>query len=185
MIQAIQKKVSRTDLIAMFLSAVVISVLYLWMMWSSDQSKLADIARREAMLPERWFVVSNVAVPDFIQGSDPIITYSRDVRLPFIGHWLADIHKAGSESTFPVCSGSGTSRYEPTDAMPDTGVTLSWFMDKKCDLPPGKYILDTTWQIDPEGYPQKTTRFTSNPFTVLPQGSQLFITPSQVLEMNQ
>lgn len=163
---------------AVVLAIIASAILLAYSNYAHFQAEQTDMQRRAAALPDRWFVVRNVAVPDFVQGSDPLITYSREVREPFIGDWIVEVHKEG-DGEFQFCYGSGRSRYEANEELPSAGVLLSWFIGAKCDFTPGKYFLDTTWTIRAQGYPEKTVRFVSNPFTVLPRGAQLFVTPQQ------
>lgn len=169
---------------AIVLSIVASLLLLAYSHYSTTVSQQLELQRREAILPDKWFVVRNVAVPDFVQGVDPLITYSREVRQSFIGEWLVEVHRVG-EDQFQACYGSGRSRYETDERIPDAGVPLSWFVGNHCDLAPGKYILDTTWRILADGYPPKEVRFMSNPFTVIPEGSQLFLTPEQVKRLDE
>jgi hypothetical protein len=81
-----------------------------------------------------------------------------------------------------VCVGSGVGLYKP-DKKIKPGVTLSWFLNKSCDILPGEYIAVGTWTLQPRGYPDKTIIYTSNPFSVLPAGAQIFISPEQVQKL--
>jgi hypothetical protein len=168
---------------AVMLALCASILLFVYGQWQSERNTESEIARRAAALPDQWMVVRNVAVPDFVEGTDPLITYSREIRKPFIGEWLVEVHQAGSADTAP-CYGSGRNRYEVDEVIPEGGVLLSWFIGTKCSLPPGKYILDTTWTILADGYPPKEIRYLSNPFTVLPKGGQLFLTPEQAQRLD-
>jgi hypothetical protein len=127
----------------------------------------------------------NIAVPDFIEGTDPLITYAREIRKQFIAQWIVEVHPVGAKENYTICTGSGINNYEPFEVIPENGTTLSWFIGKQCNLGPGKYILDATWSIMSEDMPPKIIRFASNPFTILPRGSQLFLTPDQVLKLGE
>jgi hypothetical protein len=165
---------------AIVLAIIASTLLFLWNDYSRHSEERAEQARREAVLPDQWFVVRNIAIPDFVQGADPLITYSREIRQPFIGEWIAEVHGVSASNDFPICVGSGRANYTPKETLPDAGVLLSWYMGKDCRLEPGKYVIDTTWRILPEGYPPKVIQFASNPFAVRPVGSQLYVSPSQV-----
>ena len=140
--------------------------------------------RRAEALPIEWFQVSNVFVPDHIEGDDPLIVYDRTIHKPFTATWNVDVHLLG-DSEISTCTGSGVSTYAPTEALPENGVALSWFIGKDCKLKPGTYTLHTTWEMRIVDYPPKLTTFVSNAFTVLPVGSQKYITPEQVQKLNQ
>lgn len=144
--------------------------------------KLAEAERAAAHVHE-WFVVRNVSVPDFMEGADPLIVYDREVYKPFNGTWNVDIRKVSGGTQFNICIGSGVSSYKPSEKLPAAGVLLSYFVGKKCDLPPGTYIMEATWELRPPGYPIKETSFTSNQFQVLPSGSQQYLTPEQVQKL--
>lgn len=143
------------------------------------QEKLVE-AERAATPAHDWFVVRNVNVPDFIEGADPLMVYDREVIKPFNGTWNVDIRQVSGGTQFNICTGSGVSSYKPSEKLPAAGVLLSYFIGKKCDLPPGTYIMEATWELRPPGYPTKETSFTSNQFQVLPSGSQKYITPEQI-----
>lgn len=178
-----KRHLTEGNLAAIALAAIASASIYIYSQWSLNYERRVEEQRREAALPDQWFVVRNLAVPDFIQGSDPLITYSREVRGPFIGQWVVEVHAVSASSDSPICTGSGKDFYSANDTLPDAGVYLSWFMGKDCKLPPGKYIIDALWRIEPLGYPQKELHFVSNPFAVRPIGAQLYVTPDQVSKL--
>lgn len=169
---------------AIMLGLTCAGLLFIWHDYSQRAERDAEELRRLQALPDRWYVVRNVAVPNFIEGTDPLITYSREIRQPFYGMWSSEVHLVSATDDFPTCTGSGQNFYEPNETLPDAGVRLSWFLGKDCELGPGKYVIDSLWRIEPEGYPPKTLRFTSNPFTVIPKGGQLYVTPKQAEQLD-
>lgn len=157
------------------------------MVWQTHQYRVerraenAAMAEREALPVERWYVVRGVFVPDFVQGEDPFIVYDREIRQPFQATWIVEMHPVGDANDFAICTGSGSNYYEPKETLPDSGVKLfAFYMGKKCDVPPGEYILETRWTLTPAGFPAKTLQKSSNIFTILPPGAQTYVTPEQV-----
>lgn len=178
-----KRHITEGNLAAIALAAIVSASIYIYSQWSVNYERRVEQARREAALPDQWFVVRNLAIPDFIQGTDPLITYSREIRAPFIGQWIVEVHPVSASSDTSICTGSGRDFYRPQEVLPDAGVYLSWFMGKDCKLPPGKYIINAMWRIEPLDYPQKELHFVSNPFAVRPVGAQLYVTPDQVTKL--
>lgn len=131
-----------------------------------------------------FFEIKNLAIPNFIAGTDPQITYDRVVKKTFSGTWNVEVHLAGDKSDYSFCTGSGVNEYALSPEGKDANVSLSWFMGKDCHLPPGQYFLQANWEIRPDGYPTKRESYSSNLFRVLPIGSELFITPSQIEKLN-
>lgn len=156
--------------------------------WQRHASESARVAKEQAIIAEpadNWFEVKNISIPNFIDGDDPNIIYDRVIKKPFSATWNVEVHRAGEAEDFAYCTGSGTNFYEPKEVLPDSGVTLSWFIGKKCNLPSGQYTIESHWEIRPEGYPTKEESYTSNLFRVLPKGSQLFITPEQSQKLEE
>lgn len=129
-----------------------------------------------------FFEVKNINIPDFTQGTDPVMAYDRTIKKNFIGTFIVEIHKAEKDVHNAVCSNSATRTYKANEQPPDI-VTLDWFVDRKCGLPPGQYVVETTWKIEAEGYPAKEYSALSNVFRVLPEGAQAYVTPEQVMQL--
>lgn len=122
--------------------------------------------------PSDWLVVRNVKIFDTIEGISPKMEVSRVVRKPFRGQWLAEvsaIHPDGSVSA--VCAGSGQNRYEPEDKMPPNLDLDWWTYPIKCNLPVGRYYVDTVWTLRPIGVNPMEVTFTSNEFEVKPRNA--------------
>lgn len=117
--------------------------------------------------PTNWFYVGNINIADgkAFDSKLPII-YDRTILRPFYGEWRAEIRQVKTQ--FTVCFGSSESYYEPKDTLPNAGVTLEWFMGRRCDLSPGQYYLEVNYKISPLNYPEKTYRAVSNLFTLNP-----------------
>ncbi len=139
--------------------ALVIAVIanYAWSVYSEHQ--------KEKEPPTNWLYVQNLNVADGISMDPNIpVVYNRAVRRPFVGQWFAEVKNADTQAL--VCNGSGTNFYEPKDTIPESSVTLDWFIGKPCPLPSGQYYIETTYKIKPDSYPEKTYQVVSNIFTV-------------------
>lgn len=167
-------KPQRIDILAV---AIAISGILFW--YGHDRSVKRDTPATD------WFSVRNISVPDFIEGDDPIIIYDRDIKKPFSATWSVEAHGATASTNYAICTGSGTNKYEPGETLPESGVKLSWFIGKECSLPEGAYNLEVNYEIRPAGYPPKVYTATSNIFNIAPKGSQLFIDPSQVDQLDK
>lgn len=167
-------KLTRIDAWAFFAGA---GALAGWLAYSS--------AVKETTPATEWFSVRNISVPDFVKGEDPAVVYDRVISKPFSGTWNVEVHPVSAAEDYPVCTGSGTNLYKPNETLPEKGITLSWFVGRVCDLPEGQYNLEVNYEIRPEGYPTKQYSATSNIFRVLPKGSQLYIAPEQVQQLEK
>lgn len=140
---------------------------------------------KEAEPAENWYVVRNVYVGDFEEGNTkPPVIYDREIRRPFIGDWVVEVHPVGRQEN--VCpNSSGRSHYDSNDELPAAGVTLEWYLGKPCLIPPGQYVMVTYWTIRAPNYPDKVLTVSSNVFTVFPKGAQLYLTPEQSTVIQQ
>jgi len=147
---------------------VVIAFLLLLPIVAFDEIRTL---RNELQSSDDYFIVRNVYVNDVIEGQDAILIYDRTVNRPFKGRWTAvvlTISKADG-SIYGVCNNSNIVHYEPVVKLPSTGVTLSWFIEKDCKLPPGRYSIQTVWEVEVSSMVKKYVKFTSNVFTVIPK----------------
>lgn len=113
-----------------------------------------------------WMRVDSVVVADAMQGDPVIMHVSRTVYRPFSGEWLATVRRIDVDGPVAACFSSGRNHYT-TDAKLPNPLTLDWWTHPiKCNLPEGRYRLDTIWTISVEGYPQKTLSIASNVFEV-------------------
>jgi hypothetical protein len=121
-------------------------------------------AGKEATPTSEWFVVRKINVATAKQGDNPSVVYDREIKKPFTGDWIVEIVRTKDE--FTICTGSGTNRYEPKDALPKAGVDLIWLVGKDCKLPVGEYTLQAHWKVKPDDYPEKSLRIVSDIFEV-------------------
>lgn len=136
-------------------------------------SLISDISRgisRIAIDAADYMTVHGVEVMDSRQGEDPRVIYRRTVHKPFRGRWIASIYseRNAQGETYGVCNNSGEANYKPSIVLPQSGVSLEWFMEKDCQLEPGRYTLVTTWEILLDHGVIKRTTATSNQFEVKP-----------------
>jgi hypothetical protein len=170
-----QMKLKKIDL---YSAATAVCLMLGYLVWSNYV--------KEEKPAEEWFVVKNIAVPNFIEGDDPLMIYDREVKLPFDATWNVIISRVGVPTLDPVCSGSGHHNYEPRTKMPEAGVTMSFFVGddawRNCSnkMKEGQYSLRVSYEMRPEGYPVKHLSYSSNLFRVLPRGAQLYIEPDQL-----
>ena len=168
----------KVDIYAFICAVLIVAGWYFYSASVKDNAPATD-----------WFVVRNVSVPDFIAGSDPPVNYDRVIKKEFFGRWSVEVHGTTQSTNYAICTGSGQNHYEPTETLPDTGVSMSWFMGvdgwKKCSLKEGQYVLEITYLITPQGYPEKLYTATSNIFRVAPEGSQLYVTPEQTRTLKE
>lgn len=133
-------------------------------------SSLAARQYRASIPPNAWIAISEIFVPDFKTGEDPLIIYDRTIRQDFPGMWVVEIQREQPGALFsPACVGSGVTDYRTDVVLPDRRVSLSWFMGRDdCYLPPGRYRIRATWTIQLPEWPEKKTTYTSALFTVSP-----------------
>jgi hypothetical protein len=124
---------------------------------------------RQSVLPQAWYSVSEIYVPDHPAGSDPEMIYDRIIRQPLTGFWVVEVQRRDEGGLFySACTGSGVSYYDTDEAIPNNTVNWSWFIGETCAVPPGQYRLRAQWTIRPDGWPEKRVIATSNVFTVTP-----------------
>ena len=109
-------------------------------------------------------VVDKVYIPDHAEHYDPEVLYGRTVLKDFTAAWEVRIYDVSDQTV--VCSGGDTNDYTTTSDV--SGVTLSWYVGKHCDLPPGRYMARTEWNPI---VGEKITN-SSNVFNVFPEGSR-------------
>ena len=178
------------------MSAIVIVVVFgfagmMYQNYSQEQDRIARIqkfrAEREARNAEpieNWLNQRSVFVPDFVLGDDVNVIFDRDpVRQPFTSAWSVTVITA-DENLAAICDVSGFKNYQRGETLAATGVSMAtMFGPKPCSWTAGEFVMRTTWKISREGYEDRIITRTSNPFHVLPPGSQLHIEPEQVQKL--
>lgn len=138
-------------------------------------SLFEDVSRLKLMNsePEDYFIVSGVVVGNAVEGEQPRVIYDRTVVRPFRAVWTAAVFALPERDgvNYGVCNNSSTADYTPDTRLP-ASVSLEWFIEKDCNLQPGRYVLKTTWEIKLDYNIRKYVRVTSNVFEIQPVPSQ-------------
>jgi hypothetical protein len=122
---------------------------------------------RKSVVPNAWFVVNEIFIPDHEAGSNPDMIYDRLVRQPFTGFRVVEVQREEAGGLFSAtCQGSGISTYDVDDFNFANKVKWDWFVGDDCRVDPGRYRLRVKWSIRAEGWPEKQVISTSNIFTV-------------------
>lgn len=134
-------------------------------------SLIEDVSRLKLMNsePEDYFIVSGVTVGNAVEGEQPRVIYDRTVVRPFRAVWTSAVFALPERDgvNYGVCNNSSTADYTPDTRLP-ASVSLEWFIEKDCNLQPGRYVLKTTWEIRLDYNIRKYVRATSNVFEILP-----------------
>lgn len=195
-------KLQRVDYIAGLVGFLTVAVVYIgWnMYWDKvdrEERRVAWAEKREAEAKEAqakidepastWFALRGISIKDFVEGEDPTVVIDREVKKPFIQHWILQVHRVDVAPEFPpVCETSGT--VWRTSMGGDNLVTLSWsklWGSKPCHLYPGNYILREYNRLEILGYPDKEVERVSDIFAVLPMGSEKYVTPKIIEQLGK
>lgn len=132
---------------------------------------IEDVSRLKVQQsePEDYFIVASIVVGNAREGSQPQIIYDRTIVRPFRAVWTAAVFALPERDgvNYGVCNNSSTADYETDTRLPGS-VSLEWFIEKDCNLQPGRYVLKTTWEIRLDYNIRKYVRATSNVFEILP-----------------
>lgn len=120
-------------------------------------------------LPIEFFEVKQMYISDYTVGDQPIVSYERVIRRPFLGEWSAEIQVVGDGVLYavPGCKGVGRGHYTPQKTLPPK-IDMEWLVGAKCDtkLSAGKYRVEITWTLKVPNYPEMEYSFVSNVFEV-------------------
>lgn len=116
-----------------------------------------------------WFEVRDVRVFDSRAGQPAVMAVDRTIRRDFRGEWLVSIRRLEHGGWVSYCTARGESNYVRDSQLPDP-LALSWWTYPSCNpLPPGRYVMRTSWVItDPSFLPDKEVQADSNIFEVTP-----------------
>lgn len=116
-----------------------------------------------------WFDVRAVRVFDVKDGEPVVMAVDRTIRHDFRGEWVASIRSLQNGKWISYCTARGTTNYREDSVLPDP-LTLQWWTHPDCHpLPPGKYMMRTTWVIKGESFlPDKLAQADSNIFEIKP-----------------
>lgn len=117
------------------------------MMWLTTQVK--QYMRNDAPASD-YFIVSQIGIPNFTVGENPLVLYDRTVLQDFTAEFTAEIQDASTLQA--VCTSTKTVNYSPDKDLPEGGPTLSWLMYREplpdCNPPVGTYRVHICWTID-------------------------------------
>ncbi len=94
--------------------------------------------------PADYMILDEISVSDHELNTDPPLLYDPTILQSFWVSWSRKIYPANLATV--VCQGRGRSYLEPLDEVGE--LTLSDFMDVKCLLPPGAYLIRSSWVLD-------------------------------------
>jgi hypothetical protein len=118
--------------------------------------------------PSYWFDVTGVTVADSRVGEPIVMNVTRTINRPFSGSWVASVRKMTPRGLELQCSAYGRNEYLVESLLP-APLTLDWWTNPiKCDLPVGRYRLDTVWTIEVPSHEPKIVSAQSNVFDVRP-----------------
>lgn len=108
----------------------------------------ATVTPAKYMSASSWFEVRSVFVSDTVVGVPAKITVDRSINQPFIGEWTVTIRQLNERGYAAFCSATGQVRYSPGAVIPPNADLDWWTWPTKCNLPAGRYHVDTAWQIE-------------------------------------
>ena len=113
-----------------------------------------------------WFDVRSISVASGLVSEKLAMTVDRTIKRPFVAGWSVTLRQWDG-GWVVVCRATGDGDYR-LDAKFPTNLTLAWWTANQCHpLPPGKYMLSTTWTIRGLGIiPDKIVQATSNTFEI-------------------
>lgn len=113
-----------------------------------------------------WLEVHKVEIRDSEVGQTPQMAVSRTIRRPVYGTWQVTVLRQGMSGFYIYCVAHGSTDYRPNLGIPDAPDLDWWTWPTQCPLAAGEYTVNTLWRIQPEGYPIKEIRVSSNVFKV-------------------
>ena len=119
-----------------------------------------------------WLEIASVRVADGIEGKPVLLHVERTIHRDFTGTWGVSVRSLTNHGSLVACAASAVSDYRIGADLPEV-LTLGWWTNGRCEtLPPGTYLVQTTWQIHGSGIlPAKTVQATSNPFVIYAGGA--------------
>lgn len=112
----------------------------------------------------------SVSVGNAVQGEPIPIGVERTIYEVFHGTWIVEVREFPTMAA--VCTATEALRYTPEATLPE-GIDLTWWTngDPECNndtLPPGEYVVVTTWIVhnDLPDVPDQSITVVSNPFSI-------------------
>lgn len=127
-----------------------------------------------AVIPGSWWIdVRRMDVSDTVEGVPPTISVDRTVRRSFIGTWQATIRQEVGTGFVPFCRRKSPAAFRYIlDGQ--IGPDLRWWLEippnPDCPWLPGRYLVETTWQVHYLRMFVFETSITSNVFTIHAEG---------------
>lgn len=118
-----------------------------------------------SIVPNSHFMeITMKIVNDTRTGVSPILVVERFINQEFVAEWTVTVREVGDAGLSVVCVGRGRAHYSPKTLLPNP-VSLDWWIGhNKCQLRPGRYRIDTSWEII--GETNRVLRSNSNIFQV-------------------
>ena len=131
--------------------------------------RASAISAHTTVLPTRWwFEVRAVHVFDTVEGTAPAMAISRSINRPFSARWRVEVERETDGGFANWCTQTGSNEYTTDNVLPDP-LTLDWWTwPRQCDLPAGRYRVDTQWSVELAPNRHRRIRVVSNTFTVRP-----------------
>lgn len=116
-----------------------------------------------------WLSVKTIHISDASQGAPVVMIVDREIVRPFVGRYNVSIHAWVNNAWQAHCNTpiSDPWTYKVGAKYP-VPLTLQWWTEGKCHpLPPGKYMVTTSWYLYDLGiFPDKRVTVESNIFEV-------------------
>lgn len=138
--------------------AVVISILL---------NPFFDSFLNPKLVKEDYFEVSEVHVPDFKVGEDPLIFVDRIVKKRIVQNWQVSFHREQENGEwFLICSTKVNQNDYNPDQFIDYVKLFAWWTKEECKhkMVAGEIRMTTTWTANspvPERFLDPTTRIYS------------------------
>lgn len=113
-----------------------------------------------------YFDPQKLVVPNTRPHESVVMLFEREINKNFLGRWSVTVRRFTDHGPTVVCSAAGQANYKTDSILPDP-LTLDWWTEGACKtLPPGDYMISTTWEIYPVLWPEKQISIDSNIFQV-------------------
>lgn len=131
---------------------------------------LLGFAAAHAVSASWWLEVRSVRVFDAQAGAPVLMAVDRSIERDFYGDWSVSIRRWDAGGWVSYCQARGQANYATDSQLPDP-LTLQWWTHPGCHpLPPGRYVMRTSWTVHPDMsvLPAKRVQADSNIFEVRP-----------------
>lgn len=118
-----------------------------------------------SIVPNSHFMeIKTMIANDTRAGTSPILVVERSINNEFVAEWTVTVREVSEVGLSVVCVGRGRSHMGSTTLLPNP-VSLDWWIGHNtCSLNPGRYRIDTSWEII--GETNRVIRSNSNIFQV-------------------